>query len=189
MRKITMLNRVSMDGFFASLNEATWGMDWFIADPEIDRVVHADAGQSGTLIAGGITYRGFEKSWVPFLKDPNAPPQMRAVAEELTGMTKLVFSKTLKTTTWENTRLYDGNLIEEIRKQKQAPGEHMLILGSGTIVQQLSQERLIDDYFFILTPVIAGTGKPLFKDVRQLSLKLIENKSFSSGNVLLHYSI
>ena len=64
----------------------------------------------------------------------------------------------------------------------------MLIMGSGSIVQQLTQERLIDDYIFIVTPVIAGTGKSMFKDVKQLGLKLLKTQSFQSGNVLLHYT-
>ena len=188
MRKITVMNRISIDGFFASLNETTWGMDWFISDPEVDKALHA-SGESATLILGGITYRGFERSWVPLLTDPSAPAELKSVAKELTQMTKLVFSKTLKETTWKNTRLFSGNLIEEIRKLKQGPGDDMLIMGSGSIVQQLTQERLIDDYIFIVTPVIAGTGKSMFKDVKQLDLKLLETKSFKSGNVLLHYTI
>ena len=114
------MNRISIDGFFASLNEKTWGMDWFIGDPEVDKALHA-SGASTTLILGGITYRGFERSWVPMLSDPNTPAELKATAQELTQMTKLVFSKTLKDTTWENTRLFSGNLIEEIRKLKQGP--------------------------------------------------------------------
>ena len=87
-----------------------------------------------------------------------------------------------------SSRLFSGNLIEEIRKLKQGPGDDMLIMGSGTIVQQLTDERLIDEYVFIVTPVIAGTGKSMFKDVKQLDLKLLETQSFKSGNVLLHYT-
>jgi dihydrofolate reductase len=191
MRKIVMLNRVSLDGFFASLNEKTWGMDWFVNDPEVDKAAH-ELGDSktppDTLILGGITYRGFERSWVPQLKDPNAPKGMKAVAEELTKMTKVVFSKTLKDgeITWENTRLFNDNLVEVVRKLKEEKGADMMIMGSGTIVQQLANEGLIDEYVFIVTPVVAGEGKPLFKDVKQFGLKLLSTKSFKSGNVLLH---
>jgi len=190
MRKIVMLNRVSIDGFFASLNQETWGMDWFIWDPEVDKAVH-EGESSDMLILGGITYRGFERSWVPVLKDPNAPKERKAVAEELTTMTKVVFSKTLKENeiTWDNTILFKGNLIDEVKKLKQENGSDILIFGSGTIVQQLANAGLIDDYFFILTPVVAGDGKPLFKDVKLFGLKLLETRSFQSGNVLLHYTI
>ena len=189
MRKVVMLNRISMDGFFASLNEKTWGMDWFVPDPEVDKAAHelGDSSDTPLLLLGGITYRGFERSWVPKLKDPNAPKELKAVAEELTQMTKLVFSKTLKEVTWENTRLFNGNLIEEIRKLKQEQGADIMIMGSGTIVQQLANESLIDEYAFIVSPVIAGKGKSLFKDVKQQDLELISTKDFKSGNLLLHY--
>ena len=185
-----MLNRVSIDGFFASLNQQTWGMDWFVHDAEVDKAAHELGGPSATplLLLGGTTYRGFERSWVPRLKDPNAPKEMKAVAEELTKMTKLVFSKTLKEVTWENTRLFNGNLIEEVRKLNQEEGADIMIMGSGTIIQQLANEGLIDEYIFIVTPVIAGEGKPLFKDVKQFGLKLISTKSFNSGNILLRYA-
>lgn len=192
MRKIVMLNRVSMDGFFASRNQKTWGMDWFVQDPEVDKAAHAlVAGDSppDTLILGGITYRGLERSWTPWLKDPKAPKQMKAVAEELTGMNKVVFSKSLKKgeITWENTQLHATNLIKVVKNLKQGKGAGIMIMGSGTIIQQLANAGLIDEYVFIVTPVVAGEGKPLFKDVKQFGLKLLSTKSFKSGNDLLHY--
>ena len=63
----------------------------------------------------------------------------------------------------------------------------MVIFGSGTIVRQLTAEGLMDEYLFVVTPVILGAGKSLFKDVKKLDLKLLETKNFKSGNVLLHY--
>jgi len=60
---------------------------------------------------------------------------------------------------------------------------------SGTIVQQLTAEGFIDEYLFVLTPVVLGAGKPLFQDVKQFPLELLEARDFHSGNVLLHYSI
>jgi len=191
MRKIVMLNRVSMDGFFASRNQKTWGMDWFVQDPAVDKAAHAVvAGDSppDTLILGGITYRGLERSWTPWLKDPKAPKQMKAVAEELTGMHKVVFSKTLKKgdINWENTQLHAGNLIKVVKDLKQGNGAGIMIMGSGTIIQQLANAGLIDEYVFIVTPVVAGAGKLLFKDVKQFGLKPLSTKSFKSGNILLH---
>nr|WP_244527529.1 dihydrofolate reductase family protein [Lihuaxuella thermophila] len=73
-----------------------------------------------------------------------------------------------------------------MRQLKNGEGADILIFGSGTIVQQLANEGLIDEYLFILTPVVAGEGKPLFKDVKQFPLTLLGAKAFKSGNVLLH---
>lgn len=192
MRKIIMLNRISLDGYFASPNEETWGMDWFVFDPEVDKAAHA-LGEPGAptplLLMGGNTFRGFERSWVPHLTNPSAPLHLKAVAEELTQMTKLVFSKSIKEVTWENTRLYHGNLLEEIKNLKKTKGADIMIMGSGSIIQQLAAENLIDEYAIILSPVVSGGGKLLFKDIHQFKLKLLSAQSFDSGNLLLHYTI
>ncbi|MCQ6560506.1 dihydrofolate reductase family protein [Paenibacillus mendelii] len=187
MRKIKMLNRVSIDGYFASNNEANFGMDWFIHDPEVDKASHVIGGKMDALLLGGTTYRGFERSWVPFLNDPLAPEHLKKVAEELTDMTKVVFSKTIKQSNWANTQIYDSGLIEVVRQLKQHSSSDILVLGSGSIVQQLANERLIDEYIFIVTPVVAGEGKPLFPHVKPFNLTLGEAKTFESGNVVLHY--
>ena len=187
MRKVYMLNRVSIDGYFASNNEETWGMEWFVPDQTgVDQVVHQLI-RADMLLLGEETYLGFERSWVPFLADPNAPRYTRMTAERLTSMTKVVFSKKLKESTWENTEVHDGNLTNVVKELKSGEGTDILVMGSGTIVQQLTQEGLIDEYFFILTPVIAGQGKPLFPGVEHLKLTLVASQSFDSGNVLLHY--
>ncbi len=187
MNKIKVLNRISIDGYFASLNEVSSGMDWFIHDPEVDKAAHAIGGKMNSLILGGNTYRLFKGYWVPVLNNPDAPVHEREIAEELTNMTKIVFSKSLQGSDWENTRIYGDNLIEVARQLKQDSNSDILVLGSGSIVQQLANERLIDEYIFIVTPVVAGVGKRLFSNVTQLDLTLIASKTFESGNVVLHY--
>ena len=187
MKKVKMLNRISIDGCFASLNEMSAGMDWFIHDPEVDKAAHEIGGKMNSLILGGRTYRLFERSWVPYLKNPDAPAHLKEIAEELTNMNKIVFSKTLNGSEWENTRIYSNNLIEVVRHLKQDSDSDILVLGSGSIVQQLANEKLIDEYIFIVTPVVAGEGKRLFSNVKHLDLTLVESKTFESGNAILHY--
>ena len=184
MRKIVMLNRVSIDGFFAGPNGE---IDWFIHDPEVDQAAH-ELMQPDTLLLGRLTYQMFESYWPPVARDPNAPQEARVLANELTQLTKVVFSKTLEEVTWENSKLIKGNVADEVRKIKQGEGADITIFGSGTILQQLASEGLIDEYLITLTPVVLGTGKPLFKDVGKINLKLLETRSFKSGNVMLHYT-
>lgn len=181
MRKVVMLNRVSIDGFFAGPDGE---IDWFIRDPEVDKASH-EGGQADTVLFGRVTYAMFESVWTKV--DPKAPKEMRNTAKELSQMTKIVFSKTLKQVTWENSKLVKGNVAEEVRKLKQGKGLGIIIFGSGTIVQQLTSEGLIDDYWFIVTPVILGAGKPLFTGVKRLNLELLDARNFKSGNILLHY--
>ncbi|MCR8630951.1 dihydrofolate reductase family protein [Paenibacillus radicis (ex Xue et al. 2023)] len=143
MNKIKMLNRISIDGYFASLNEATFGMDWFIHDPEVDKAAHAIGGKMNILILGSTTFRGFESYWVPVLHNPDAPSHLKEIAQELTDMTKIVFSKTINETEWDNTQIYNDNLIEVVRQLKRDASCDILVLGSGSIVQQLAEEGLI----------------------------------------------
>jgi dihydrofolate reductase len=188
MRKVIVMNRISIDGFFASNDQATWGMNWFVQDPEVDKATHS-AVKADTLLLGETTFKGFEMMWVPVLKDPNAPQPMKALAQELTDMQKVVFAENTTDTEWANTTFHKDGFAQVVRDLMEQDGADIMVLGSGTIVQQLAREGLIDEYLFIETPVIAGEGKPLFKDVPHQNLKLLQAKGFASGNVLLHYEV
>ena len=102
-------------------------------------------------------------------------------------MNKVVFSRTREEAPWENSSLLHGNLIEEVEALKRGEGTSILIFGSGTIVQQLTDAGLIDEYFIAVTPVVLGKGKQLFSDVQKRNLQLKESRQFESGNVLLRY--
>jgi dihydrofolate reductase len=186
MKKIVMANWVSIDGYFAGPNGE---IDWVVRDPEVDQAWH-EVGNTptDTLLSGRVSYQMFENVWPGVARDPNAPGQMKQLAREMNQLHKIVFSRTLKEVTWENTTLLHGNLIEEVRKLKQGDGPGMMIFGSGTIVAQLAGAGLIDEYLFTITPVVLGTGKRLFQDVQKLDLKLLETRDFKSGNVLLRYA-
>lgn len=190
MRKIVMINWVSIDGYFAGPDGE---YDWIVRDPEVDRALHEPkAGETGapppdSMLLGNVTYTLFENSWPQIAKDPSAPPELHKMAEEVNGMTKLVFSRTRKKVTWENSRLFQGNLIEEVKKLKQMDGASILIFGSGSIVQQLAGEGLIDEYLIVVSPVVLGQGKSFFTDAGKQNLQLLEARSFPSGNVLLRY--
>lgn len=185
MRKIVMMNRVSVDGFYAGPNGE---IDWFIHDPEVDKAAHQMMHPDSVLF-GRVTYQMFASQWPQVAQNPNASQGERVIANELDRMTKIVFSKTLKDVNWVNSRLVQGDLIEEVQKLKQGQGADFTIFGSGTLVQQLGAAGLIDEYLVILTPVVLGKGKPFFKDVNQRNLRLLETREFKSGNVVLHYAI
>ena len=185
MRKVILFNRVSLDGFFAGPNGE---IDWFIQDPEVDKAAH-ELMQPDTLLMGRVTYQLFESYWPHVATDPAAPKEARTLANELNQMTKVVFSTTLKEVTWENSILVKGDITKEVKKLKQGEGPDIAIFGSGTIVQQLADEGLLDEYLIVVTPVVLGTGKPLFKGVKKFTLELLEARDFKSGNVLLHYRI
>ncbi len=185
MRRVIMLNRVSVDGYFAGPHGE---IDWFVRDPEVDKAVHKGA-VAGTALFGRTTYELFESVWPKIEADPKAPKEAQETAKGLTQMTKIVFSKTMNSVTWKNSVLQKGHLTDEVRRLKQEDGSDIIIFGSGTIIQQLTTERLIDEYVFVVTPIILGAGKLLFPGVKKLNLNLSETKYFASGNVLLRYKL
>jgi dihydrofolate reductase len=180
-----MMNWVSIDGFYA---DESGSIDWIVRDPEVDKATHGvGQGKADTMLCGRVTYQEMESFWPRAALDPNLPAGVKAMADEVNQMQKVVFSRTLTGVTWENSRLVRDDLVGEVKRLKDKGGSEMMLFGSGTIVQQLTDAGLIDDYVLIVTPVILGKGKPLFEDVTKLSVKLVSAKSFASGNVLLHY--
>jgi dihydrofolate reductase len=92
---------------------------------------------------------------------------------------KIVFSRTLDKATWSNTTLLKGNLAGEIRKLKKESEKDMTILGSGSLVSQLTQEGLIDEFQIVLVPVVLGKGRTMFDGVeKRLRLKLTKTRAF-----------
>jgi dihydrofolate reductase len=141
------------------------------------------------MLLGHVTYTLFENSWPQIASDPNAPEELHKLADEVIGMNKIVFSRTRKEVNWKNSKLFHGNLVEEVARLRREDGTDIIIFGSGTIVQQLTDAALIDDYFLVLTPVVLGEGKSLFSGVQKHNLHLFDVQHFKSGNVLLHYGL
>jgi dihydrofolate reductase len=184
MRKVVVLNRVSVDGFFAGPNGE---IDWFVPDPEVDKAAHAGMSPD-TLLLGRLTFQLFAGYWPHVASDPNAPEGARVMANELDQMNKIVFSKTLKKVDWINSRLVNSDPSKEVLELKKGNGPDITLFGSGSIIQQLARDGLIDEYLLVVTPVILGIGKRLFGSLDRTSLNLLEARSFSSKNVLLHYA-
>jgi dihydrofolate reductase len=104
-------------------------------------------------------------------------------------MTKLVFSRTLKDVTWRNSRILHELDPREIETMKRQPGKDMIVFGSGSIVSQLTQHGLIDEYQFVVCPILLGSGQPLLSSVSKNSrLDLLEAKPYQSGDVMLRYA-
>lgn len=182
MRKLIVFNHVSLDGYFVGANgDFSWagkGND----DPEYAAFVAENARGGGELLFGRVTYELMASYW----PTPIADQHHRDVAKGMNSMAKVVFSRTLKEASWNNTRLMSGDLVMEIRKLKDAPGPGMAIMGSGSIVSQLAPEHLIDEYQMMVDPVVLGRGRTMFDGIpEKLNLKLTKNKTFNNGKVFL----
>jgi dihydrofolate reductase len=185
MRKISVFNHVTVDGFFAGPHGE---IDWFKLikkDDEWEKYTHWQSKSGNTLMFGYTTYEMMKSYW----PTPDAIKNDPEMAKVINNSPKIVFSKTLQSVeegpNWKNITLLHEIKPEEILKLKEE--EDMTILGSGTIVQQFANLNLIDEYALVVVPIILGAGKPLFKDVKNMNLKLLEARAFKNGIVLLRY--
>ena len=113
------------------------------SDPEWNEFTASNASGGGVLVFGRVTYEMMAGFW----PTKQATEMFPEVAAGMNNLPKIVFSRTMKEATWKNTRLINNNITDEMRKLKSAPGDaDMVIMGSGTIVSQFTQEGLIDEY-------------------------------------------
>jgi dihydrofolate reductase len=184
MRKLIVFNHVTLDGYFVS---AGGDMRWAVTgndDPEYAAFVAENASGGGTLLFGRVTYEMMASYW----PTPIADQQNPEVAKGMNSMAKVVFSKALDHASWNNTRLMKGDLVSEVRKLKEEDGPGMAIMGSGSVVAQLTPENLIDEYQMMVDPVALGAGRTMFDGIREkLSLKLTKSRTFNNGKVFLCY--
>lgn len=182
MRKLIVFNNVTLDGYFAGVNgDLSWAHK---DDAEWNAFVAENASGGGVLLLGRITYELMASYWPTPAASANAP----AVAEGMNALQKVVFSRTLAKASWQNTTLVKGDIGAAVRRMKNEPGKGMVILGSGSIVSQLTQAGLIDEYQIVVHPVVLGQGKSMFAGITEtLSLTLTKTRVFGNGNVVLWY--
>jgi dihydrofolate reductase len=185
MAKLIVFNHVSLDGYIA---DARGDMSWAKTaqdDPEWQAVVEQNAGGAGTLLFGRVTYDMMRSFW----PTPQALQQMPVIAHSMNTRPKFVFSRTLEAASWQNTTLVKSDIAAAVRKLKQESTTGLAILGSASIVAQLAQEHLIDEYQLVVNPIALGAGKTMFEGMKShLRLKLLNSRVFKNGNVLLTYA-
>ena len=185
MRKLVLFMHVSLDGFVAGPNGE---MDWINADEEIFDYAGQRTNEADTALYGRVTYQMMESYWPTAAQLPTATKHDVEHSKWYNKVTKVVLSRTLKGANLTNTLIIDGNLAGEIVKLKQDSGKDILMFGSPTAAHSLMAEKLIDDYWLFVNPILLGRGIPLFNGVKEKSaLKLVASNIFSSGVVCLHY--
>src|SRR6478672_6394243 len=184
MRRLTVFNQVTLDGYFT---DETGDMSFFHKAPddaEWNEFVAGNASGDGILLFGRVTYAMMASFW----PTPQAHASMPAVAEGMNRMHKIVFSRTLADVTWSNTTLMKGDLVTEIRKLKETEGKDIAILGSGTLVAQLTPHLLIDEYQLVVNPLVIGKGRTMFDGITErVTLKPTKSRTFRNGSMLLCY--
>ena len=178
MRKVIFAINITIDGYC--------GHETGIADDELHEYFTRLLQDSGVDIFGRNTYHLMYPYWHDVAVNQSETKTINEFARTFDSMPKIVFSTTLKSVEWNNTTLLHSNLREEIMKLKGQPGKNISI-GALSIASQVAQWDLIDEYHFVVHPIIAGAGPRLFESVKNRTLNLIGQKMFRSGVVALHY--
>ena len=179
MRRLIVWNLVTLDGFFEG--RKSWEIDWhgYVWGEELEQLSLNQLKSADTLLFGRVTYEGMAAHW---------PTQKGEVADFMNNVVKVVFSRTLESAKWNNTRLVKENAEEEVARLKQQLGKDVFIFGSANLSSTLIRHNLIDEYRPAVTPVILGGGNPLFKpSPARMRLKLVEARPLKSGCVILRY--
>lgn len=159
-----------------------------VDDEKLDFFTHLTE-EIDVQIFGRKSYELMVPYWPDVLKGTNETKVDTDYARAFVSTSKVVFSRSLDGVEDGNTRVVRGDLREEILKLKQQPGKAMLV-GGVDLSSQLMELGLVDEYVFVVGPVVAGAGRRLWEGVslaEKLQLKLVETKVFQSGSVALRY--
>ena len=199
-RKVLLHMYMTLDGFaelpeYPELTPGTTDDFW-----EVMWTGHWD--QVDTLLLGRKTFERWAGFWPDYVDDPNE--HMRGFARFSTRVEKVVFSRSLESTTWANSRIVRGPAAEELARLRGVPGKNMVVGGGPRFVQSLLAEGLADELYLTVYPSIVGQGKPLFHlqpdpdhydDIvpvgapNRHDFRLLEARGLVSGSVFLHYDL
>lgn len=139
-----------------------------------------------TILYGRTTFQLME-FWRQFLEKPSGDQSMDNFAVSIDKIKKIVFSRTLQCLNWKSATLATRNLKEEVLALKQQSGKDVFV-GSPSLITQLTNLNLIDEFQLCVHPVIVGIGLPLFKNMTErIEFRRVKTKSFDSGAIILYY--
>lgn len=179
MRKLIAAINMTLDGFcdHTAVN----------ADDELHQHYNDLLRNAGILIYGRITYQLMESFWPAVVKNPTGNKPIDEFAVLIDDIPKIVFSRTLKNVDWKNTILKEEIIKAEILELKQQEGKPIFV-GSPSLIVNLAQLDVIDEFQICVHPIVLGNGLLLFKNIRdRIDLKLLNTKTLASGAVVLYY--
>lgn len=186
MRKIKLQMQMTLDGFVGGVNgELDWMVwDW---DAVLKNYVTDLTNTADTILIGRATGEGMAVYWPTVPGNPESSEEDKWIAGKLNSLPKVVFSRTITSINWTNTRVAN-DILEEVRELKKEPGKDIIIYGGAGIVSSFIRENLIDEYHLFINPVIIGKGKTIFGNVKgQMKLRLVNITTSATGIVILQY--
>ncbi|WP_026308676.1 dihydrofolate reductase family protein [Spirosoma spitsbergense] len=183
MRKVKLQIQMSIDGYVARPNgEQDW-MTWN-PDDQLWQFINSLVDSSDTLLLGRKMTDDFVRHWENTVSaDPD-----NSFARKMVDIPKVVFTKTLDKSTWNNTSLAKGDLADEIANLKKQNGKDIIVYGGAGFVSSLIKEGLIDEYHLIVNPVAIGNGMPIFKSLgRTQKFSPLQSRLYPGGKIVLSY--
>ena len=187
IRKLKLQVQMSLDGCIAGPNNE---MDWMVWDwdEKLKDYVNRLHEPVDTILLGRKMTNEFISYWSNVINKPQDPEY--TIAKKMLETPKIVFTKTLNKSEWPNTEIAKGDLKDEINKLKNQDGEDVLVYGGASFDSSLNKEKLIDEFYLLVVPIVIGNGKTIFRDLKEIQkLTLIESKVFDCGLVLLDYEV
>ncbi len=196
MRKLKLQVFMSVDGFMAGVrgedrddSPSPEQAPTSVTDEKMEQYIYSTIDTSDTILLGRKMTDEFITYWESVVNHQPDSPEF-PLAKKLVDTPKVVFSKTLKTSTWHNTTLATGDLIDEINTLKNKKGKDIIVYGGGGFVSSLIKEGLIDEFHLFINPHALGQGMPIFNRLtKQQNLKLKTATAFSNGVALLVYDL
>ena len=183
MRRIVVHMSISLDGFIEGTDR---DITWHRVDDELHHYFNDQLRDMGAFLSGRRTYELMADFWPTADDDPDSSAPMAEFAQIWREIPKIVYSRTLAHAHWGTTIVRDV-VPHEVMALKEAPGGD-LALGGADLIHVFRQQDLIDEYRIYVHPVLIGRGKPLFWPLDGATdLKLLEQRAFSNGVVLLRY--
>jgi dihydrofolate reductase len=185
MRKLKLQVQMSVDGYIAGLNGEMDFMVWNW-DDELKQYVEDITEPVDCIILGRKLAEGFIPYWTSVAANPD--DSEFTSGKKFTDTHKVVFTKTLDQSEWDNTVLAKGNLVDEITKLKKQDGKDIIAYGGATFVSALIKQGLIDEFQLLINPTAIGKGMTIFKELdSKQDLTLVKATSFDCGIVVLNY--
>ena len=185
MRKLKLQVQMTVDGYIAGPNGE---MDWMVWnwDDGLKQYVADLTEPVDCIILGRKLAEGFIPHWTDVASNPDDPEF--SAGKIFTDTHKVVFSRTLDKSEWDNTVLAKGDLVDEISRLKRQDGRDIIAYGGGTFVSSLIKHGLIDEFYLFVNPVALGEGMAIFKELDTKERLVLEaSKAFSCGIVVLRY--
>jgi dihydrofolate reductase len=185
MRKIILSMQMSLDGYVSGPNGE---MDWIhTGTDEWEDIFEEMKTEVDTFLLGAGMYPEYATYWRKVLTDDHAQADDKAFAQLAEKTPHIVFSKSMQSADWENTRIA-RDMDSKVARLKQEPGKGMMLWGGARLAQSFIEKGLIDEYRLVIVPLMLGSGKTLFPGhMDRRKLELISSTVLSDGAMIVRY--